>query len=436
MANGKWWGWVYSLFAIHHSPVSYSPFTICHLLIEMPRFNYQARSRSGQKVTGIMLAEDEEQLTLTLREMDLYLVNVKTEDDRVRAYFIRRVKRREIINFTVHLATAVGGGIPILQAFEDLELQTTDHRMKNAIVVILEDLRGGSSLSDALSRHPTIFSEIYVNMAKAGETSGSLVRVLQHLIVFLEWQDGLISEVKRATIYPATVLIAVLGLLGILIGFVFPRILPVITNLKVPLPFITRVIMALSDFVRHGWYWILLAGASFFVLIRFLKASEDGLLILDAIKLRLPVIGGLVEKICLSRFAHHLGILLQTGVDITQSLSIAERVVGNAVIAQAVSEAREKVIQGGALWRSLQETGVFPPLVIRMIFVGETTGTIDSTLGRVTDFYDREIPATVKKLFALLEPLIIVMLAVIVLMVALSVFLPLYSALGRVGARR
>jgi type IV pilus assembly protein PilC len=383
-----------------------------------------------------MLAEDEAQLTMTLREMDLYLVNAKVDDSSAPIFITRPVKRRELINFTVHLAAAIGGGIPILQAFEDLELQTTNRRMKGAIGVIMEDLRGGSSLSDALSRHPHIFSDIYVSMIKAGETSGSLVQVLQHLTSFLEWQDGLASEVKRATIYPATVLIAVIGLVGVLVGFVFPRILPVILSLKQPLPFVTRAVMGVSNFVVHGWYWILLAGASFFVLIRLLKASESGLLIVDAMKLRLPVIGGLVEKICLSRFSHHLGILLRTGVDISQSLSISERVVGNAVIAQAVSEAREKVIQGGALWRSLQETGVFPPLVIRMIFIGETTGTIDSTLERVTEFYDREIPGTVKKLFAVLEPVIIMLLAAVVLMVALSIFLPLYGALGRVGGRR
>lgn len=401
----------------------------------MPRFSYQARSRSGQKVTGIMLAENEEQLALTLREMDLYLVNTKVDDSSGPVYITRPVKRRELINFTVHLAAAVGGGIPILQVFEDLELQTSNRRMKSAIGVIMEDLRGGSTLSDALARHPRIFSDVYVSMVRAGETSGSLVQVLQHLINFLEWQDGLASEVKRATIYPATVLVSVIGLVGVLVGFVFPRILPVILGLKVPLPFITRAVMAVANFVRYGWYWILLAGASFFVLIRLLKASEGGLLILDAIKLKLPVIGGLIEEICLSRFAHHLGILLRTGVDISRSLSIAERVVGNAVIAQAVSEAREKVIQGGALWRSLQETGAFPPLVIRMIFVGETTGTIDSTLERVTEYYDREVPATVKKLFAVLEPLIIMFLAAVVLLVALSVFIPLYGSLGRIGRR-
>ena len=401
----------------------------------MPRFNYQARSRSGQKVTGIMLAEDEQQLALTLREMDLYLVDAR-EEARSGPVITRGVKRRELINFTIHLAASIGAGIPILQAFEDMELQTTNRRMIGAIRIIIEDLRGGSSFSDALSRHPAIFSDIYVNMIKAGETSGRLVDVLEHLTGFLEWQDDLASEIRRATIYPASILIAVVGLIGLLMGFVFPKILPVILGLKVPLPFITRAVMGVADFVQYGWYWILLGGAGFFVLIRLLKASEGGRLIVDAMKLKLPVIGGLIEKICLSRFSHHLGTLLRTGVDISQSLSIVERVVGNAVIAQAVREAKEKVIQGGSLWNSLQETGVFPPLVIRMIFVGETTGTIDATLDRVTAFYDREIPATVKKVFALMEPLIIVVLATIVLIVALSIFIPLYSALGRIGGRR
>lgn len=405
-------------------------------VMEMPRFSYQARSRAGQRVNGVMLAENEDQLVLTLREMDLYLIAAKPEGSSTSGYISRKVRRRELINFTVQLSTAIGAGIPILQTFQGLEEQTTNRKMKRAIEAITEDLRGGSSISLALSRHPHIFSDVYVSMVRAGEVSGNLVKVLQNVTVFLEWQDNLASEIKRATIYPATVMVAVLVLIGLLLGFVFPKILPIIQNLKVPLPFITRAIIGVADFVRHGWYLLLLAGVGLYILIRLLKASDGGLLIVDALKLRAPVVGGLVEEICLSRFAHHLGTLLRTGVDITQSLSIVERVVGNAVIARAVSEAKEKVIQGGSLWSSLQETGVFPPLVVRMIFVGETTGTIDSTLERVTEYYDRELPATVKKLFAVLEPLVIVILAAIVLMVALSIFLPLYSALGKVGGRR
>jgi type IV pilus assembly protein PilC len=401
----------------------------------MPRFTYKARSRSGQKVDGIMLADNEEQLALTLREMDLYLVDAGSEKAPAPSLFGRPVKRREIINFTVHLSASIGAGIPILQAFEDVERQTTNHRMKKAIQVITEDLRGGSSLSVALSRHPLIFPDIYCNMVRAGETSGSLVRVLEHLVGFLEWQDSLASEIKRAAIYPAIVFVAVLGFLGLLLGFVFPRILPVIQSFKVPLPFVTLAVMAVSDAIRHDWYLILLGIVGLVVLVRFLKASEGGQWIVDALKLKLPVIGGLIEEICLSRFAHHLGLLLKTGVDISQSLSITEQVVGNKVLAQAVGEAREKVIQGGSLWRSLQETGVFPPLVIRMIFVGETTGTIDGTLEKVTAFYDREVPNTVKKVFTVMEPLVVVMLAAMVLLIALSVFIPFYEALGKIGRR-
>lgn len=401
----------------------------------MPRFAYKARSRLGRKVDGLMLAENEEELALALREMDLYLVDARPERTLSLVAFQRPVPRRELINFTVQLAASVQAGIPILQAFEDLEQQTTNRRMKRAIEAMTQDLRGGSRLHEALGRHPAIFSEVYVNMVKAGEAGGSLAQVLQRLNAFLEWQESLASEIKRATIYPATVLVAVLVLIGVLLGFVFPRILPVIQNLKVPLPLVTRVVIAVAGFVRYGWYWVLLGGAGFFLLGRVLKASELGSLIVDGVKLRLPVIGSLVEKICLSRFAHHLGALLAAGIDITQTLAMTEQVVGNKVISSAIAEAKEKVIQGGSLWRSLQETGVFPPMVIRMISIGESTGAIDRMMERVTEFYDREIPASVKRLFAVMEPLIIVFLAAVVLVIALSIFVPLYTAMGTIGRR-
>ncbi len=399
------------------------------------RFNYQARNLVGQKVDGVMLADDEGQLAWTLRRMDLYLIAAKPEKISTPIYITRPVKRKELINFTLHLSTSVGAGITILQSLDDMEEQTSNPAMKRAIQAIMEDLRGGSRLSDALSHHPLIFSDVYVSMVKSGEASGKLDHVLERIVAFLEWQDALASEIKRASIYPTVVLVALIALLAVLLGFVFPKILPVIQHLNVPLPLITRAVMAATDIVRYDWYWILLGIASFFVLVRLTKVSEGGRYVLDLIKLRIPVIGNLVEKICLSRFSHHLGVLLRTGVDITQSLSITERVVGNSVIAQAIREAKEKVIEGGSLWRSLQETGVFPPLLIRMIFVGESTGTIDNTMDKVTEWYDREIPATIKKLFAILEPLIIMLLAIMVLTVALAIFIPLYDAMGRVGRR-
>jgi len=187
-----------------------------------------------------MLANDEEQLAVTLREMDLYLVSAEPDRVSTPIYITRPVNRRELINFTTHLVTAIKAGIPILQALEDLEIQTTNRAMKGAIQVIMQDLRGGASLSAAQSRHPHIFSEVYTSVTRAGEASGSLDKVLDHLIQFLEWQDALASEIKKATIYPAIVLSAVTILMGVLVGFVFPRMLPMIQNLNIPLPIMTR----------------------------------------------------------------------------------------------------------------------------------------------------------------------------------------------------
>ncbi len=401
----------------------------------MPRFKYQARNRVGEKVGGVMLANDEEQLAITLREMDLYLVSAEPDRVSTPIYITRPVNRRELINFTTHLATAIKAGIPILQALEDLEIQTTNRAMKGAIQVIMQDLRGGASLSAAQSRHPHIFNEVFTSVTRAGEASGSLDKVLEHLIQFLEWQDALASEIKKATIYPAIVLAAVTILMGVLVGFVFPRMLPMIQNLNIPLPIVTRVLIATGEFVRAYWYLLLLGLVGLFILFQIFKSSEAGRFMVDAMKLRIPVIGNLIEMVCLSRFAHHVGTLMGTGIDITQTLAITERVVGNALIAQGVREAREKVNQGVSFWRALQETGVFPPLVIRMVFVGESSGTIDTSLERVTEYFDREIPTTVKRLFAIMEPLIVVVLATIVLGVALSIFIPLYSVLGRIGGR-
>ena len=219
------------------------------------RFNYQARNLVGQKVDGVMLADDEGQLAWTLRRMDLYLIAAKPEKISTPIYITRPVKRKELINFTLHLSTSVGAGITILQSLEDMEEQTSNPAMKRAIQAIMEDLRGGSRLSDALSHHPLIFSDVYVSMVKSGEASGKLDHVLERIVAFLEWQDALASEIKRASIYPTVVLVALIALLAVLLGFVFPKILPVIQHLNVPLPLITRAVMAAVDIVRYDWYW-------------------------------------------------------------------------------------------------------------------------------------------------------------------------------------
>jgi type II secretory pathway component PulF len=229
------------------------------------------------------------------------------------------------------------------------------------------------------------------------------------------------------------VLVAVSLLITIIFAFAFPRITGILLGMKVPLPLITRVVIGISMFFKHYWWLIFSSLGAAAVSLRLIAKTPKGRLGIDKLKLRLPVVGELIRKIALSRFAHHLGLLWRAGIDIPQTLTLVEGMVGNQVIARAISRAKEEVIAGGSLSKSLEESGHFPPLVIRMITIGETTGEMDESLANVCQYYDQEVPATIKKIFAVMEPLLIALLAFVVLGVALSMYLPLYTALGMMG---
>ena len=219
----------------------------------------------------------------------------------------------------------------------------------------------------------------------------------------------------------------------VLFAFAFPRITGILLGMKISLPLITRVVIGASTFFKHYW-WLIFSGlAAAVVGLRLIAKTPRGRLWVDKLKLRLPIVGDLIRKVALSRFAHHLGILWRAGIALPQTLALVEGVVGNQVIAEAISRAKEEVLAGGSLSKSLGKSGQFPPLVIRMLTIGETTGEMDESLAKVCQYYDQEVPATVKKIFAVMEPLLIAFLAFVVLGVALSMYLPLYSALGVMG---
>ena len=402
----------------------------------MPDFFYKARDRNGKQIKGVMAATDEMDLANVLRGKGLYLVYFKEKKENkksIGSIGFGKVTRRDLIEFTVHLATVLSAGVPILQGLQDLEAQTKNPRFREVIRRIREDINAGSSLHSALSNHPRIFPPVYVNMVKAGEASGNVDMILQELVGFLQWQEELTSNIKKATTYPLMVLVAVFLLMGLLFAFAFPRITGVLVAMKVPLPFITKTMIGISTFFKAYW-WILFFGlAAAAIGLRAAAKTPKGRLWVDKLKLRLPVVGGLIRKIALSRFAHHLGLLWRAGIDIGQALTLVEHTVGNQVIARAISQAKEEVLAGGSLYESLKKTGQFSPLVMRMISIGETTGEIDKSLAEVSEYYDREVPATIKKMFSIMEPLLIVFLALIVLTVALSIYLPLYTALSHFG---
>lgn len=400
----------------------------------MPQFYYKARNLLGQRVTGLMVVSDELELEERLRINHLFLVEAKKDEGPKSAgLFGAKIARTDVITFTVHLATIFSAGVPLLQGLEDLRAQTDKKGLQFIIGQIIEDVQGGSSISAALAKHPKVFSEVYVSMVAAGELSGNMPTILNEMVRFLEWQEALATEIKRATTYPTVVFIAVVALVTILYTFAFPRIFPVLLSMKVELPFVTRLVIGVSQFFSAYWHVLLAALFLIFFAIKLARRRPGGKLFLDGVMLRLPVIGDLARKIALSRFAHHLGTLFRAGVDISKSLATVEQVVGNAVISRAIATTRERVLEGATLWYSLQQTGVFPPLVIRMVSIGETTGKMEETLAKVCQYYDQEVPAAVKRLFSVVEPLIIVFLALLVVVSALAMYLPLYSALGRIS---
>lgn len=382
----------------------------------------------------MLAADTEEALASSLRDKNLYLVQAAPRRETQEKFSASGIDKRDIISFSLHLSTVLAAGIPIVDGLELFERQGGNANFKKVIARIREDLQGGSSLSQAMRRYPQIFPEVFANMVMAGEATGSVDVVTRDLTGFLEWQEEMVSTAKRATFYPAFLLTSVTILAVVLFSFVFPRIMPIFESMNVPLPLITRVMIWISKFFESNWLYMILSVVGLVIGVRLFGRTTRGRFLLDSLKLRIPIFGQLIAKLALSRFSHNLGILLRSGVDIIQSLTIVERLVGNVVIAKAIADVREKVVGGGSLWRSFEASGVFPPLVIRMIATGEASGTLEDSLKKVSEYYDRDVPDTIKRIFAVLEPMLVLILAMFVVVIALSFYLPLYSSLGAIGS--
>ncbi|RMG60452.1 MAG: type II secretion system F family protein [Deltaproteobacteria bacterium] len=403
----------------------------------VPRFAYVAIDDAGRRVKGTLISPSEEVLKKSLSEMGLYLLSTRVVKERKPLLVGKpKIRRRDIINFTIHLRTLISAGVPLSQGLTDLVEQTENRHLKEVLEDVQRNIQAGASFSDALGLHADVFSDTYVNIVRAGEATGRLDQVLGDLVRFLEWNEELASQIRHATIYPSIVLTAVVGLTILLFTFVFPRFIVIFEAAKVDLPLPTKIVIWVSTFFKENILTILVAllfsWAAFFLYGR----TERGRLVIDRTKLRLPVVGDLMRKIEASRFCHYLGLLLRSGVDTSQSLWVVERVIKNRFVSSLVHQTREEVTAGGTLSDSLRKAGVFPPVVIRMVAAGESSGSLDETLEKVSEYFDREVPLAVRRTFAILEPLVILFLAVVVLGAALSMFLALYKMVGALSVGR
>jgi len=408
----------------------------------MPTFSYSARDASGNSHSGTLAADSRQGLLAQLQQRGLTPTSITEATvrraaafrlprlrlagaERVRGY---KVRSAELAVVTRQLATIVNAGLPLMQGLDILAEQTENPRLQTTLKQISADVEAGESFSDALRKHPRAFSGLYVSMVRAGEASGNLDGILLRLADYMEATENLKRKVKAAMTYPVAALSFVLLLTGLLIVFVVPRFEEIFQSFDAQLPGPTQILLGVSRWIRGNGLWLLAGLIVATVALRFVVTrTEEGRYRFDQFKLRLPVFGKLFAKVAISRFARTLSTLTRSGVPILGALEIVESTAGNEVFARAIHEAQDSVRAGQPLAEPLVAAGVFPPMVTRMVSVGEKTGALETLLAKISDFYDSEVDATVSALTSLIEPLLIVILGVIVGGIAIALYLPIFS---------
>jgi type IV pilus assembly protein PilC len=409
----------------------------------VPDFWYSALTDEGAVEEGWMTAPNENVVADQLRANGAFLIRTeqrsKSGHSGGKSALLTdgTIERKDLLAFLEYVAGSFDVGIPMLETLDDVVNRMQSKRLKKIVREIRFAVSDeGKSLSAALAEHPKAFPELYVGTIRAGEASGELGFALRQLVEYMDWQENISSQLKQATAYPGIVLTAV-GLLVVgLLGFVFPRITPLLRVRNIELPWPTRVILAMSTFVHDDWKIALALIIGFFTLMYFARRSETGRLFLDRIVLKLPIVGPVIRDVYMARIVTYLSLFYRTGVELVLSLSIVERIITNRVISRDIGRARELVTEGVSIAAAFGRSPLFPPVVIRAIALGEATGNLDTALTRAKNYYEREIPAAVRRMIIVLQPVLIAIIGGVILMVALAIILPILNIYNSIGVRR
>ena len=405
-------------------------------IVFMQAYVYKARDEKGKLVKGITNADSELDLASRLNKQGFVLTFAKVTSQRaVRKSYLKtgRLSANELLQFTSQLAISLDSGVNLLTSLEDLSDGAPTAKIKNIIESIGRNVESGRSFRDALADYPESFPKLYVAIVGAGENTGKLPLVLNDLTKLLEWQLELNAKIKEASIYPLILFIVMILVVGVLVTVVIPKFEPMFADLKLNLPLPTQIIMSTSRIIRKFWWIGILLIVAFITTFKFIGSNEKGQREIDKLKLKLPLAGNLLEKIILSRFCHTFALALRSGVNVFTALGIASEVTGNRYVESSIIKARDYVNVGEKISTSLKMAGNFPHLVIRMINIGEQTGTLSDSLEKVNQYYDKEVPATIKRMFSIFEPMMIVIMGAVVGGIAISVFLPLMQVISKVG---
>lgn len=396
----------------------------------MPEFVWKGINRKGQKVQGEIEADNITIARQILERQGLSLKSLRPKPKDILEYIPvlqEKVKEKDLVLFTRQFSTMIDAGLPIIQCLEILRDQTENKAFRKVLRVLKKDVEEGATFSEALRKHPKVFDQLFVNLVAAGEAGGILDVTLTRLAAYLEKVASLKKKVRGAMTYPAIVVaIAVLVIMVILI-YVIPVFAGLFRDAGVALPTLTVLVLSVSDFTKDYFHWLILGAFVVAALFRRFRKTRRGREITDRIFLKVPVFGILLKKVALARVTRTLGTMLGSGVPILESMELVAATAGNTVVEKAIRDAQQAVSQGKTLAEPLEQSGVFPPMVVHMVSVGEATGALDSMLSKVADFYDEEVDATVEALTSLLEPMLIVFLGVTIGGLLVAMYMPIFQ---------
>ncbi|MCP4698484.1 MAG: type II secretion system F family protein [Gammaproteobacteria bacterium] len=397
----------------------------------MPEFNYKAMTRAGTIVDGELQAANVEDLGLRLERMGLDLIRLKSKRT---AYIPRQqVTRQEMISFCFYMEQLIRGGVPLLQGLTDLRDSLHQCRFKEIISVIIEDVGGGESLSDAMARYPKVFDEVFISLIRAGEVSGTLDRIFQHLSESIKRQDELIEQTKKILLYPLFVAAVVAMVVFFLMTFLVPDLVSFITSMGEELPLHTKALLATSSAFENYWHLMLIVPIlAWLGLAAAMKMNYQVRLKVDEYKLRIWPVGPVLKKIILARFASFFGLMYASGITVLDCLKITQTIAGNRFVEATLQKVHEQISEGMGISDSFAKTKLFPPLVIRMLNIGEKTGKLDKSLENVTYFYARDVQESIEKLQTMIGPALTVVLGGVLAWIMISVLGPIYDIIGKI----
>ncbi|MFH0802488.1 MAG: type II secretion system F family protein [bacterium] len=408
----------------------------------MAVFVYEARDATGQLRKDSIEAQNVRAATQRLQEQKFTVISIKektgtaAQTDMLAWYQkFKRVNEQALTVFSRQFATMINAGLAMVRCLDILSEQTEDKKLQQVLIQVRKDVEGGSTLSNALAKHPTVFSTLYTSMVKAGEMGGVLDEVLDRLANFMEKDFSLKKKVKAALTYPLVILVMAGGIVFFLVTYILPTFVALFEGMQLALPLPTKILIGVTKAARNPLYIIpalIMIGVGGFLLSRYVQTAV-GKKQFDLLKLNVPVFGLLNKKVAISRFCRTLGTLLSSGVPIMQALEIVGKASGNEVIAGTVTKIRESIREGESIASPLGASGMFPPMVTQMVAVGEETGNLDAMLSKISDFYDTEVEYLLSSLTSMLEPIMIVGMGAVVGFIVISVFLPLYNLIGQMN---